>query len=173
MKILFSIYLLLFHIFFLEVLFSGRAQARPLASSSTTFSHPSSPKKSFGLGVVFGEPTALTGKYWDTNSTAIDFGLSFWAHDYGEIFLDRLWHFPQARFPLLPYVGIGGDVRFENYGSHWSNEGQLALRVPLGLLWSPRSFNVLEIFGEIVPSMQILPGIAGDLGAGVGARFYF
>jgi len=33
--------------------------------------------KGFGLGVIIGEPTAISAKYWTSNNTAFDFGLGY------------------------------------------------------------------------------------------------
>ena len=36
--------------------------------------------RKFGLGVVIGDPTGLTAKWWIAPTNALDFGLGFWGY---------------------------------------------------------------------------------------------
>lgn len=144
----------------------------------------------FGLGILLGEPTAITAKYWIANDRAIDAGLSFnldkWFLIYGD------WH---AEFPgafgrrnqfisdLSPYVGIGGlvvvsnrneaETRKEKYFSDTSSsKTALGFRIPLGIEWQPNRVPV-GVFLELVPGLTIIPGTTGFVQGGLGAIFYF
>src|SRR5689334_22793050 len=81
-------------------------------------------ERSFGLGVIIGEPSGISAKLWTSPTTAFDFGLG-WSvggdrvgHYEGEydgssrvhFHADYLWHSFEAihsseRFPL--YYGVG------------------------------------------------------------------
>src|SRR5687768_17146163 len=67
----------------------------------------------FGLGVILGDPTALSAKYFTSGNDAIDGGLSFNDHEV-IVYGDYLRHFPgklgkQNAFvaALNPYIGVG------------------------------------------------------------------
>lgn len=142
----------------------------------------------FGLGVVLGEPTGFTAKYWLQNPSAIDFGLAFTFNNFFLIYADYLYHFPgvfgnQTQFisELTPYVG-GGLVLFfvtnntpgMNLSYFQSNQGSvgLALRIPLGIEWTPSQVP-LGVFLEIAPGIGVVPATFGIVQAGIGVRYYF
>jgi len=134
----------------------------------------------FGLGVVLGSPTAITGKYWLSKSSAMDFGLSFasyWALLYG----DYLWEYPDgfghsSKFvsELVPYVGVGGGVFSWNPNWRAYNNSGVGLygRLPLGVEWAPQR-PPLGIFLEIAPGIAISPGMWVIIDIGIGIRYYF
>src|SRR4051812_31767595 len=79
------------------------------------------PAGNFGLGVILGAPTALTGKYYTSRDEAYDAGLAFNLGDYILLYGDYLRHFPggfghQTQFvsELVPYIGIGPLLVFNN-----------------------------------------------------------
>jgi hypothetical protein len=140
--------------------------------------------RGFGLGVIIGEPTGLSAKYWVSRVNAIDFGLGWsvggnWvgrsrSHDDRgrrvHYHMDYLWHSFNAihssqRFPL--YYGIGGRL---NAGAGYDES--LAIRGVIGIAWLPLN-TPADFFIEIVPSFELLPASAFGLDAGIGARYYF
>lgn len=133
-------------------------------------------ERTFGLGVMIGEPTGISAKLWTSNSNAFDFGLG-WSvigkrNDSGSrihLHADYLWHAWNAihsteRFPL--YYGIGG--RFKGGG----NEGSLAVRGVFGLAWMPRQ-TPIDIFLEMAPSFELTPSTGFAIDAALGARYFF
>lgn len=138
----------------------------------------------FGLGVMVGEPTGLSAKLWTSPVTAFDFGLGWSVHgdrignyDVGynggnrtHFHVDYLWHSFDAiqsteRFPL--YYGIGG--RLNNGGGYTSS---FAVRGVFGIAWIPRPAPV-DIFFELVPTLQLTSSSGFGIDAGFGARYYF
>jgi hypothetical protein len=141
----------------------------------------------FGLGVVLGEPTGLSAKYWLNSNQAVDFGLAYSFNDFVYIFADYLFHFPHAfgastEFvsQLNPYVGIGGvflgsTVSNRNDNRYFTSGGSsagLGLRLPLGIEWRPAR-PPLGIFVELVPGIGIIPSTFGFFEGGIGVRYYF
>ena len=140
--------------------------------------------RSFGLGVIVGEPTGISAKLWNSQSTAFDFGVG-WSlggdriggydgnYDGGSrihFHVDYLLHLFNAigsteEFPI--YYGIGG--RF-NTGAGYYNS--LAVRFVAGLAWMPSEIPI-DMFIEFVPSLQLTskPGFALD--SSLGVRYYF
>lgn len=125
----------------------------------------------FGIGVILGEPTGLSAKYYNGGRTAFDFGLawSFGRNPHYHFHADYLVH----RFDLIEveqgqmpfYFGIGARLRT----GHDENVG---IRFPLGVsYYFPR--DPIEIFFEIVPVFDLTPrsDISGN--GGLGFRYYF
>ena len=84
--------------------------------------------------------------------------------------MDYLWHSFDAirsseRLPL--YYGVGGRL---NTGAGYRNS--LAIRGVFGLAWMPRS-TPLDLFVELVPSLQLTSVTGFAVDAGVGIRWYF
>ncbi|MCA9538461.1 MAG: hypothetical protein KC620_06205 [Myxococcales bacterium] len=142
-------------------------------------------KGPFGLGVMLGEPSGLSAKYFFDKSSAVDFGLgySFW-HESFHFHADYLFHFPQwmARVPggeWLPYVGIGGKLTVWQHHHHYKDDhydddthAALGVRIPLGVDWHPRAAPI-GVFLEVVPGVRLLPDTDPDLDLALGIRYYF
>ena len=142
----------------------------------------------FGLGLVIGEPTGLSAKYWLDNTQAIDFLLAFRIDDNNDFDddndLDRLYFaadylyhidvFKPRSVDLPLYVGIGGAFYFRDKRDRFDNDDDFAFaaRIPLGVDLLLRSVP-LEFFLEIVPGIRILPGTDARIDAGIGIRYYF
>lgn len=141
----------------------------------------------FGLGIVAGDPTAITGKYWLHQDDAVDFGLAFSVNDATLLYGDYLVHYPGAfkqkgKFinELNPYVGVGGVLaatsssRSDNYRYYGRSSGSLGLgvRVPFGVEWQPVK-PPLGIFAEIVPGISVVPTTGLVVQGGIGIRYYF
>lgn len=152
------------------VLFTGNAQAQQQ-------------QKTFGLGIILGEPTGLSLKHWISGDRAVDAGIawSFSENDSLHLHMDYLWHWfgkvgvqqKEGRMPL--YVGIGGRVKFkeENDGRGRNDDDTLVgVRVPFGLSFLFNEAPV-ELFFEVVPVLDVAPDSDLDINAAVGARFYF
>jgi hypothetical protein len=137
----------------------------------------------FGLGVILGEPSGLSAKYWTSRDNAFDFGLGFsvggdrityHGNYYGSsrihFHADYLWHSFNAirsteRFPL--YYGIG--ARFNSGGGY---DGSFGVRGVFGIAWFPHS-TPIDIFAELVPVFQLTPTAGLGFDAGVGIRYFF
>jgi hypothetical protein len=121
-----------------------------------------------GAGVIIGNVTGGTAKFWINNNWALDAGVGL-SRDlilYG----DYLWHSwaarPQPTAGKLPlYLGLGGQLRA-------SSPNEFGLRTVAGIgYWLPR--NPIEFFLEIVPVFSLHHRGGIDVNAGVGLRYYF
>jgi hypothetical protein len=125
----------------------------------------------FGLGVILGEPTGISGKLWTGQKTAID-GAVAWSfekkssmHLHGDLLFH---HFHLAKIDkakFLTYYGIGGRVKFED-------DSKLGVRFPLGIdyLFAKSPF---DFFLEIVPILDLAPSTDFSLNAAIGFRYFF
>ena len=141
----------------------------------------------FGLGLIIGEPTALSGKLYLTRGNALDFAASWSARykwvggmaDYTYQFWDVLAPIADRQVYVPFYVGIGGamfidtDSGARGPGTNKSgNDVALGARIPLGIGMSWRDFP-LELFLEIAAVAWVLPGLEPDAMGGLGVRYYF
>ena len=143
----------------------------------------------FGLGVILGDPSGLTGKYWLGRDEAIDFHLAFDLDDDDDhntilLMADYLMHFDvfnlkTSNVDLPIYVGIGGKLGFfehdhdnDRHGHDNDDELGLGLRIPVGISCLLAKAP-LEFFLEIAPAIWLIPSTDAHVDAGLGARFYF
>lgn len=184
---------------------SGRT-IKGLVLSLLLVSAASSAGRNFGLGLIVGEPTAISAKLWTSRTTAFDFGVGWglgWGYDrYGNcrdfyyyerhrnycddrgyyyddrrygyrglhLHMDYLMHNfnlirSSEKLPL--YYGPGVNLNFWNRGG-----AQVGVRGVLGMAWMPRTAP-FDLFLEIAPVLQIVPGTWLDVNGGIGGRFYF
>jgi hypothetical protein len=127
-----------------------------------------------GAGILIGEPTGASLKYWLSRTMAIDGAAGWSTHDHSDFYVhsDFLWHnfdvFPvkQGRLPL--YIGVGGLVRFRN--DH--QDDQVGIRVPVGVSYMFENAPV-DVFAEVAPAIDVTPDARGEVTGGVGVRFWF
>lgn len=139
-----------------------------------------SANKQFGVGLMVGAPTGLSGKYFFARATALDFGIGTirgWSNRDGlHAHVDVLWHpavLINARPFVMPfYIGLGG--RLFDYDDDNNDDLALGLRVPIGIAFD---FNnvPLDIFIEAAFVFDFINrGNRLDyLNPAVGIRYYF
>lgn len=142
----------------------------------------------FGLGIMLGEPTGISGKAWIGGDRAIDFGLAWggWGRGgYFHIHGDYLFHnyslFNLSMGKMALHYGPG--IRFRSWSGtrYWANgryydvdggHARLGVRIPVGLTYMFDEAPV-DVFLEAAPTLDLIPGTSFDLDAAIGARFYF
>jgi hypothetical protein len=166
---------------------AGEAAARPRpAQLHSDFEA----NKTFGLGIMLGSPTGLSGKWFVGAAEAIDFGIGFIGR-YGRhrdglhIHADYLWHpvtlVKTEPFYLPLYVGIGGrfwDYDYDDDGNDNFEGSALGLRLPAGIAFD---FNEipLDAFFELAFVLDLFlnddygDDLGVDLSAAVGVRYWF
>ena len=125
----------------------------------------------FGLGIIIGEPTGISGKLWTGSRTAFDGAVAWSFEKEAALHLhgDWLWHYfgpvraGRGRWNL--YYGIGGRMKFED-------DGRAGLRVPFGFGYLFGSAPV-DFFWEIVPLLDLAPETDFTLNAAIGIRYFF
>lgn len=140
--------------------FSTISEAKP------TGSHP------FGLGVMLGEPTGVNGKYWLSDTTAVDSGLA-WSFAGGQtafhIHSDYLFHnfglFKMRDHELQFYFGGGARLKF-------ADRTKFGIRVPVGMAYKFDQ-EPIDLFFELAPIVDLAPNTEISINLGVGARYYF
>lgn len=133
-----------------------------------------------GVGVIAGEPTGISFKTWVDEVHAIDAaaGWSLSGNTSLRLHADYLWHDfgllrpgpPEGRLPL--YFGIGARARLGEENDRHDSDDHLGVRFPLGIAWIAPAAPI-DVFVEIVPVLDLLPGTELDIDAAIGVRFWF
>jgi hypothetical protein len=148
-------------------------------------SHAQGPQgKSFGFGLIVGDPLGATVKYWPSASNAlvIDVGGSYFGSP--RVDVDYLFNFNAFRSDVVTmYAGPGLAVGFgqgntifykrdgEKFYVREGTTSGVAARVIFGLNIIPRN-SPIELFLEAGPLIGISPGFGVAMDAGLGIRFY-
>ena len=125
----------------------------------------------FGIGVILGEPTGVSAKWWLSGASAIDLAAawSFAREPSVTLHGDYLAHFydvirvESGRLPL--YAGLGGSFTI-------LAEPELGIRFVGGACYLFEAFPV-DVFLEVAPIFLVLPATAFDFAGAIGARYYF
>jgi len=132
----------------------------------------------FGIGVIIGEPTGLSVKYWLDEERAID-GAAAWSYSENDSFQlhgDYLIHNDELleANELPVYYGIGARLKFKDDDGRGRNENGaiFGIRVPLGITYLFDE-EPLDLFFELVPVLDLAPDFDLDINAAVGLRYYF
>jgi len=142
----------------------------------------------FGLGIMLGSPTGVSAKYWTSGDRALDFGVAWGVWGPGSYFHlhgDLLFHkmdlvtVPSGKLPL--YFGPGLRMRSWGGGRYWhrgqwyeyeGNHNTLGVRFPVGLAYLFDGAPV-DVFLELVPTLELLPGTRFGFDGAIGARYWF
>ncbi len=140
------------------------------------------PKYHYGIGVILGEPTGLSGKYWLNNKEAYDLSVSFRFGSYLYLSGAYLYHnydvFKKAKYAGAASLYYGAGLRLigdseHHYRKHFDNDSYstiVGVRGTIGLSYFIPN-QPCEIFLELSPVMNIAPATNLDFSAGVGARY--
>jgi hypothetical protein len=148
-----------------------------LAATGLSAAPVGGPARDFGLGLILGAPSGLTGKLWLDGSQAVDIAVGNFGYYVGSpynsslnVHVDYLWHYfgvfggpGSAAYRQLPvYVGVGG---------MFSSPDVAGARVVLGITYL---FNApFDLFFEVAPTLVVAPIVGMGTDAGLGGRFYF
>ncbi len=140
--------------------------------------------KTFGLGIVFGDPTGATLKFWTNRENAFVFGIGSSYFGGVRINGDYLWHFDAFNSPIVGLyagpgmvVGIGEGHSYlyeKNRGKFYfrkGSDGGVGARGVLGVNIIPKR-TPLELFFELGVLIGIAPNFGTGIDAGIGIRFY-
>jgi hypothetical protein len=127
--------------------------------------------KGVGIGIIVGEPTGISLKNWLSHNTAFDAGVAWSFEGDGDFHLhaDYLIHnfnvFKPRKGRLPLYYGVGGRLKF-------SSKTRLGVRGVIGIdyLFAKAPFDV---FLEVVPILDLVPGTDFKFNAALGFRYFF
>ncbi|MEX1213353.1 MAG: hypothetical protein WEA36_10955 [Balneolaceae bacterium] len=120
------------------------------------------------LGIIVGEPTGISAKFWTGNNTAFDLGLAWSFSGQGSMHIHSsyLIHKTIENNPdLALYYGIGARLLMES-------DPKVGARVPLGLQYLIPDSR-LSLFFELAPMLNLIPETDFDVNGGLGLRYFF
>lgn len=124
-----------------------------------------------GIGAQFGEPTGLTVRVNNNHGANLDilgawnFGEYFFLNIHG-LWERRVFDIPQFHYFYGPglFVGSRGLRNHEVDNMTFGISGSVGLNLYLG---------PIELFGQLTPRFSVFPSTAGEMGGGIGGRYYF
>ena len=125
----------------------------------------------FGAGIMLGEPTGISLKNWISKTNAWDAGIAWGFGKHGAFHLhgDYLWHkydLIDVDKGILPlYYGVGVRVLF-------ADDSHLGIRGVIGLDYLFDGLP-LDVFLELVPIFDIVPGTGFSFNGALGIRYFF
>lgn len=138
--------------------------------------------KKFGFGIMLGDPSGLTAKYWikPHNAWVFDLGSSYFGSP--RIDVDYVWHFNAFNSKIVSlYAGPGGTIGFGKGHGFWYQNSQgfyvhenstgFGIRGIFGVNFVPRR-TPLEMFFEVGMLVGITPSFGSAVDAAFGIRFY-
>lgn len=144
--------------FFIIFMFGGFIQAQ---------------EKNFGVGLIVGEPTGISVKYWMNKTEAFHFSLGYAAFEGKAIGLnaDYLFHKYGLRLfdsdeKFLLFYGFGGRLRIIR-----DNDDSFGARGIIGISWLDKSGR-LEVFAETAPGFILIPKTKLCIDAALGFNIY-
>jgi len=149
--------------------------------------HASAQQSGFGAGIMVGDPTGVSVKYWLNDDRALDGGLAWgvWRGSYFHLHGDYLFHnstlitVSKGKLPL--YYGPGLRLRSWSGDQYWDNgkwhdyDGSrvdIGVRFPVGLAYLFDGAPV-DIFLEVAPTLDLTPATSFEIDGGIGARYWF
>lgn len=130
------------------------------------------PQSKFGLGIIVGEPTGISGKLHLNNTSSVDGAVGWSYYKYGALHIhaDYLSNITRLTDEVPFYLGVGGRIKIKN--EEKQEDTKLAIRIPVGLAFEPSSLPI-DVFVEVVPMLDLVPSSEFSFNAAVGVRYYF
>ncbi len=139
--------------------------------------------KNFGFGIMIGDPTGASLKYWTDRDNALAFSLGSSYFGSPRIGVDYLWHFDafQSRIVNL-YAGPGAALGIGEGRGIWykSDKGKfyyrddgvgIGIRGVFGINVVPER-TPMEIFFEFGTLIGLAPDFGSAVDVALGVRFY-
>ncbi len=126
----------------------------------------------YGVGLIVGEPTGISGKYWLDETKAIDAGFAVGWFGVGTEFslhTDYLYHInnlTKGKYKLPFYYGFGVRMRFAS-----NSPVKFGIRGVAGVMMYLKKMPI-DVFFEVAPSFRLLPTTGLDLDIAIGGRYY-
>lgn len=137
------------------------------------YTNVSGQERGFGAGIMLGEPTGLSAKYWLDDKNALDFGLAYsfaTKNNSMAIHCDYIFHnydLIDSDIKIPVYYGFGARLRVDG-----TNNNSLGARGVAGLLYHLPKESV-DVFFEVAPAFILFPKTAFNLDIAIGIRYFF
>lgn len=127
-----------------------------------------------GIGAQFGQPTGLTVKIYEPRGISTDILAAWDLDDFFFLNVHGLFERHLGNSGNFHYfVGPGGFIGIrDSKGGESGSSNDVALGIS-GTLGLNVMVGIAEIYGQITPRLELVKETKGDIGGGVGVRFYF
>lgn len=131
----------------------------------------SAKNRGFGLGLIIGEPCGFSFKNWMGGKTAVSGGVAWSIVHSGSLHFhaDYLIHNHRLvqvqNVKLFLYYGVGGRIKTRH-------QDRIGVRFPVGLCYVFEKIP-LDVYIDIVPLLDLTPGLETELMIGFGFIYYF
>jgi hypothetical protein len=118
------------------------------------------------LGIIVGEPTGISAKFWTGANSAFDLGLAWSFSGQGSMHVhsNYLLHSTLDNPNLAIYYGLGARLLMQN-------DPKIGIRIPLGLQYVIPDSR-LGLFFELAPMLNLIPDTDFDVNGGLGLRYF-
>jgi hypothetical protein len=156
------------------------AAALATVAPAPAAAEPPAEKGVLGAGLIIGEPTGVSAKYYLADDTAVDLAIGGAIVGRGiQVHGDYLWHpfilEQKESFALPFYFGVGGRILNHDGGGGDDDHVRLGVRAPVGILFDFTRVP-LDVFAELAGVLDYRTKgdhFGLDINAGIGARYYF
>lgn len=123
-----------------------------------------------GLGLQLGEPSGVTLQFYNAGGPSWDFLAAWDIDDFFFLNVHGLFYRPLGNDRRVHlFYGPGAFIGFRDRGSS-DDDVVIGISGTLGIGFMIESF---QIFGAVTPRLSVVPDTDGDVGAGVGVRYWF
>lgn len=138
-----------------------------LGAASTAHGQTNNPPGTFAIGGQIGDPSGITLKWYDRPGRAFELLGAWDLDDFLFLNLHYLFENPIQNSPLNYYLGPGAYIGVQD---RRDSDLVVGASASFGLNFFAPPF---EVFLQLTPRLNVIPNTRGDLGGGVGLRYYF
>jgi hypothetical protein len=125
-----------------------------------------------GIGGQIGDPSGISLRFQNGSALGYDILAAWDLDDYFFVNVHGLWEHSLSEAPRIHYFyGPGAFLGLRDNGRN-DNDDDIYLGVS-GALGLNLYIQRLEIYAQVNPRISVVPGTDGDIGGGIGVRFYF
>lgn len=128
-----------------------------------------------GLGLQVGDPSGVSLHFYNPR-LSWDFLAAWDFDDYFFLNVHGLFHRPLVHRPLgnrsdlQLFYGPGGFIGFRDRPNRDDDDVTLGISGTVGIAFFIEQF---EIYGRVTPMLSVVPDTDGEVGGGIGVRYYF
>jgi hypothetical protein len=124
-----------------------------------------------GLGLQIGEPSGVTLQFYNPGSMSWDFLAAWDVDDFFFLNVHGLYYRDIGqRNDVHLFYGPGAFIGIRDRGRDEDDDVVVGISGTIGIGIMVEQF---QIFASVTPRLSLIPGTDGDVGAGVGVRYYF
>ena len=126
---------------------------------------------SVGLGGQIGDPSGVTLKFRNPAGVSYDFMAAWDTGDFFFINAHGLWEAPISRHDnVYAFYGPGAYVGIRDHDNRRNSDSVVGISAVVGIGVLLEQF---ELFGQLIPRLDLTPSTDGEVGIGIGVRYYF